>query len=196
MPLPRVVAPLLVALLTLAACSQTGGEVGSAPVTEAPAPEAPAPAPEAPEAGPDEPADDAQADEADEPAEREPDEPLGEIVGQVDVAGTTYDILEVRRCEPLQMEMLDRDLEVQGFGVHGGERVQIDVYVQKVAGQQLDEVSWAGPEGIFGGPEDAAVTFDGSVVRGSATVRDALTQEQTLPVTFELEVPDEIVQCR
>ncbi len=45
------------------------------------------------------------------------------------------------------MEMLDRDLEVQGFGVHGGERVQIDVYVQKVAGQQLDEVSWAGPEG-------------------------------------------------
>lgn len=196
MPLPRVVAPLLVALLTLAACSQTGGEVGSAPVTEAPAPEAPAPATEAPEAGPDEPADDAQADEADEPAEREPDEPLGEIVGQVDVAGTTYDILEVRRCEPLQMEMLDRDLEVQGFGVHGGERVQIDVYVQEVAGQQLDEVSWAGPEGIFGGPEDVAVTFDGSVVRGSATVRDALTQEQTLPVTFELEVPDEIVQCR
>src|SRR5690606_13738842 len=117
-------------------------------------------------------------------------------VGQVDVAGTTYDILEVRRCEPLQKEMLDRDLEVQGFGVHGGERVQIDVYVQEVAGQQLDEVSWAGPEGIFGGPEDAAVPFDGSVVRGSATVRDSLTQEQTLPVTFELEVPDEIVRCR
>lgn len=198
---PRTAAAsaLVPVVLLLGACgaateSPTSDEIAE-PVNP-PAGDVSDPTANAADPGDDAPAgDDAAADDSEE-AQGERDAPLGEIVGQVDVAGTTYDILEVRRCEPLQMEMLDRDLEVQGFGVHGGERVQIDVYVQEVAGQQLDEVSWAGPEGIFGGPEDAAVTFDGSVVRGSATVRDALTQEQTLPVTFELEVPDEIVQCR
>jgi len=108
----------------------------------------------------------------------------------------TYEITEVRRCDPLVMDMLERELEVQGMGDHEDERVQIDVYVQEVGGTRLDEVSWTGPEGVFGGPEDARVTFDGSRVSGSATLVDGLTQEQTLPVSFDLEVPAEILSCR
>lgn len=138
--------------------------------------------------------DDVAADDSEE-AQDEQDAPLASR-GTVEVAGTTYQITELRRCEPLQMEMFDRDLELQGSGEHDGQRVQIDVYVQKIAGQQSDDVSWAGPEGVFGGPQDASVNYDGNTVSGSATLVDGLTQEEELPVSFDLEVPSEILDCR
>lgn len=190
------VAGAMLAAVLLGACSDSGTGSTGAPTSPPATTETATDEPEtdAPEASPDD--ETGTQDEVEAPAPPVDQEPLGEIVGHVEVAGTIYDITEVRRCDPLQMEMLDRELEVQGFGVHGGERVQIDVYVQEVAGQRLDEVSWAGPEGVYGGPEGASVSFDGDTVSGSATLVDGLTQESTLAVSFDLEVPSEILDCR
>ncbi|MGY6498115.1 MAG: hypothetical protein ACXIUP_07790, partial [Microcella sp.] len=89
------------------------------------------------------------------------------------------------------------ELELQGIGVSDeGERVQIDVYVETIAGQPFDDVSWAGPEGIWGGPDDAQITLGADRVSGSATLVDALTQEGALAIEFDLEVPDELIECR
>ena len=195
---PTVIVPfVLAAALVLTGCTDPdGGAPGTAVPDDAASSET------APEAAP-EPAAPEDADAGEEPdapedpeaqAPEEPGEPAA-VLGTVEVAGTTYEITEVRRCDPLVMDMMERDLEVQGLGEHDGQRVQIDVYIQKIADQQMDEVSWAGPEGIFGGPEGAVVDFSGDRVSGTATLLDAMTMEDTLPVTFDLEVPDEILQC-
>lgn len=198
----RIISTLLLvpAFALLGACGGSDPDAGARP--EAPQEQsAPEPAlgdesehsaddaPDADEAeGADDAADDAGADLADAaPAA---------VLGTVEAGGVTYEITQVRRCDPLQTDMVDRELEVQGLGEQDGQRVQIDVYVQQIAGTQLDDVSWAGPEGIFGSPEDAQVVFDGSTVSGSATLRDAHEHVETLAVSFELEVPDEILQCR
>lgn len=122
----------------------------------------------------------------------------GEARGVVTVDGITYEITEVRACEPLDDGTVERELELQGLGDFEGDRLQIDVYVQTVAGMPFDDVSWAGPEGIFGGPDDADVTVadGGASVSGTATLHDAATHTETVQVEFDLEVPDEEVACR
>ncbi|GAA1862245.1 hypothetical protein ACFQZV_13120 [Microbacterium koreense] len=134
----------------------------------------------------------------------EDDEPV-ESRGAVRVnEATTYSITELRRCEPLDDEMIERELELQGFGEHDGERVQIDVYLQTLAGAPQNHVSWAGPEGVFGsdpldgGRGDARVTWgpDDASVLGSATMFDALAGEERIMLDFDLEVPADTVACR
>lgn len=121
-----------------------------------------------------------------------------DVRGLVTVDGVSYEISELRNCEPLSDGTVERELELQGIGKHEGSRVQIDVYVQKLLGNPFDEVSWAGPEGVFGGPEDAAITLNdsGTRVSGSATLVDAATQSETIAVEFDLEVPAETIACR
>lgn len=197
---PRTAAAsaLVPVVLLLGACgaateSPTADEIAE-PVNP-PAGDVSDPTANAADPGDDAPAgDDAAADDSEE-AQDEPDEPLASR-GTVEVAGTTYQITELRRCDPYEVEMFDVELELQGFGEHDGQRVQIDVYVQKIAGQQFDDVSWAGPEGVFGGPEDALVDYDGDTVSGTATLLETMHQEAKLPVTFDLEVPSEILDCR
>lgn len=94
--------------------------------------------------------DDAAADDtADEPAsddgdsadtQQEPESITG--AGTVTVDGTDYAISEVRRCEPLDDGTVERELELQGIGeAPGGERVQMDVYVQTIGGAPFDDVA-------------------------------------------------------
>ena len=119
-----------------------------------------------------------------------------ETLGTVVVDGVEYDITEVRNCEPLSDGTVERELELQGFGTHDdGERVQIDVYIQTLAGVPYDDVSWNGPEGVFGGPDDADIALinDGAIVTGSATLVDAMNQTETIGIGFTLEVT---VACR
>lgn len=47
----------------------------------------------------------------------------------------------MRRCEPLNDGTIERELELQGLGEHDGQRIQIDVYKQMIAGQAAHEVS-------------------------------------------------------
>lgn len=170
-------------LLTTAACGsdpdEGGAEAASVPADAATAETPTEPPPE-------------------EAAEPEEDTSAGQVRGVVTVDGTSYDITELRNCEPIDDGTIERELELQGLGEHEGERVQIDVYLQKIAGTTLHEVSWAGPEGVFGGPEDPNVTLDaaGTSVRGVATLFDSMTQTDTVEVDFDLEVPAETIDCR
>ncbi|QOR71582.1 hypothetical protein IM660_04635 [Ruania alkalisoli] len=154
--------------------------------------------------------EDADAPAADEPAAEDAgDEPTeeagagqdaaGAVLGLVTVDDVQYEITELRNCEPLQQEMVERQLELQGLGEHDGERIQIDVYIEEIAGAPYNDVAWSGPEGVFGAPESVdEVTLDagGTSVRGVATLQDALTQSETVTVDFDLPVPAETIACR
>lgn len=123
----------------------------------------------------------------------------GEVLGTVRINDlTTYTITELRNCEPLDDGTIDRELELQGFGQHEGDRVQIDVYKQMVAGSAGNEVSWSGPEGVFGSSGVAQITWgpDEANVLGSSTMVDGLTQTERIRVAFDMQVPAETVACR
>ncbi|UFU03750.1 hypothetical protein LQF12_03835 [Ruania suaedae] len=180
----------IVLLLGLAACTSPDAEPGAGDqagaATEVPAEDA------TEDAATEE---TAETDAAEEPTvEEEP--AVGSAAGTVSVDGVEYEITELRNCEPLQDGAVDRELELQGFGEHEGERTQVDVYVQELAGTPYDDVSWSGPEGVYGGPQDAVVELDATSVRGTATLMDSLTQTETVSIEFELEVPAETIACR
>lgn len=179
-------AVVLVAGLGLAAC---GDDADDGAATTDPAPDASAPE------GADAPED--PTDEADDGSDQS-SETEAELLGTVVVDGVQYEITELRNCDPLDDGTVERELELQGIGQHEGERVQIDVHIEQIAGQPLNEVSWAGPEGVFGGPEDAEVDLaqDGSFVTGSATLLDSLNQTDTISIGFNLAVPAETISCR
>lgn len=109
--------------------------------------------------------------------------------------GADYGIDEVRRCDPLEQAGLERELELQGRGSHAGEAVQIDVYVQSIAGTPMDDVSWAGPEGVLGSAQGAAVEAADGRVTGTAVLTGALDQGESVSVEFGLPVPDELLDC-
>lgn len=111
---------------------------------------------------------------------------------------TTYAITELRNCEPLNDGTIERELELQGFGEHEGERIQIDVYKQMIAGSAGNEVSWSGPEGVFGSSEVASITWGpgDTNVLGSSEMVDSMTQTERLMVGFDLQVPPDTVACR
>src|SRR5690606_32184930 len=122
-----------------------------------------------------------------------PDAEPEAVRGTVVVDGVSYDMTTMRNCEPFEVEGIDVALELQGLGEHDGERVQVDVYIQTIGGMPSDDVSWAGPEGVYGGSDDAAVTLDEAAGRvvGTATLKDSLTQTETIGIEFDLEVPAE-----
>ena len=151
----------------------------------------------------DEPSEDSVDDEPSEgPVADDPEDigsaESGTTRGVVIVDGVSYDITDVQNCEPYADDIVDRQLELQGFGEHDGERLQIDVYIETLAGMPFNDVSWMGPEGVFGGPEDANVMLDssGTSVRGNAVLFDSLTMEDTVSIEFDLEVPDDTYACR
>lgn len=127
-----------------------------------------------------------------------------EVVGTFTVNNQEYQLHEVRRCIPSEAEGVERELELQARGSlaewsdYGSDDwVQADIYVQEIAGQKYDDVSWSGPEGVFGSTVDPAeVAFSGALVVGRATLVDGLTQEDTVVVSFTVEVPAEEVDCR
>ena len=184
----RAVAVAAAVLTATAACA--GADPEASPAEE------PVAAPAEGDTSPQDPTD--EPDGPAEGSEDDGDSQVAPVRGTVTVDGTRYEITELRNCDPYEMDMIDVELELQGIGEHDGERVQIDVYVQTIAGTQADDVSWAGPEGVFGGPEDANVTLDadGTSVRGVATLLDALTQTETVDIEFDLDVPAGTIACR
>ncbi|WP_110588301.1 hypothetical protein [Microbacterium suaedae] len=127
------------------------------------------------------------------------DADFGEVLGVVKINDfTTYAITELRNCEPLNDGTIERELELQGFGEHEGTPIQIDVYKQMVAGSAGNEVSWSGPEGVFGSSDIASITWagEGDNVLGSSTLVDGATQSEKIMVGFDLQVPAETVACR
>ncbi len=127
--------------------------------------------------------------EAETEADAGGDEPAEEL-GTATVEGEVYAITELIRCEPEEIAGFEYDLELIGRGEDG---VQIDVYL----GGVLDtDVSWNGPEGVFGGPTDAASDWEDDRVSGSATLVDAFEGDESLSITFDLHVPEDETACR
>lgn len=141
----------------------------------------------------------AETDTAEDSAEEPEAVSSGEALGTVRINDSiTYTITQLRKCDPYDDEFIERELELQGFGEHDGERVQVDVYIETIAGAPFHDVSWAGPEGAFGSDGEANITWgaDESNVLGSATLVDAWTQEEQLQLDFDLGVPAETATCR
>ncbi len=180
-------------VLALSAC---GGDAEPAAPSASVSEEASAPAEATESATPDVPESESETELG---AEAEVE---GEALGTVTVDGVLYDIDTLRNCEPLEDGPFDTELELQGRGTvsdgagyDGGDWVQIDVYVRSMSGTSMNEVSWAGPEGVFGGGDAPTITLTEGTVTGSATPVDALTQSESIEVTFDLPVPDELINC-
>ena len=203
----RAVAGAVFVAATLSACSgdpepaMGGGGGADVPAMDAPAPEDAAPA-----EGADSPSTETEpSDEGASGGEPETDAER-EIVGEITVGMTPYQLHEVWLCTPSEVEGFDRVLELQargyvpaGTGYDGEDWVQVDVHVQEVAGTPYDDLSWAGPEGVFGSSVQPAevVYFEGAttlVARG--TLADALTQEETVSASLSVAVPEEEIDCR
>lgn|SRR5690554_964231 len=127
-----------------------------------------------------------------------------EVLGAVRVnEAITYSIHELRRCEPLDDDMIESELDLQGLGEHDGERIQIDISLETIAGTPHNNFSWNGPEGVFGSDpldgsdSDARITWgpDNASVLGSGTLFDSLTGDEQIFVDFDLQVPAETVTC-
>lgn len=139
--------------------------------------------------------------EQETPESAEPAEALGAV--RVNDA-ITYSITELRKCEPFEDDMIERELELQGLGTHDGERIQLDIYLETIGGAPHNHFSWAGPEGVFGSDpldgssSDARITWgpDNASVLGSATLFDSMTGEERIMVDFDVQVPSETVACR
>ena len=147
-----------------------------------------------------EPADAAASSEQEDAATetREESLPATQTQGTVTVDGTSYGPLEMRACDPLNDGVVERELELQGTGSHEGTSTQVDVYVQTVGGQPMNDVSWAGPEGVFGSPLDLDLTVDDAAARvyGTAILQDAMTFEDTISIEFDVEIPADTIACR
>lgn len=139
-------------------------------------------------------------DSPENPATDEETEPEpASVLGTVRINDfTTYAITELRNCEPLNDGTIERELELQGFGEHDGERIQIDVYKQMIAGSAGNDISWSGPEGVFGSSEIASITWGpgDTNVLGSSEMVDSMTQTERLLIGFDLQVPVDTVACR
>ena len=124
-------------------------------------------------------------------------------MGTVTVDGVEYDIHTLRNCVPAEDGPFDTELELQGRGTvaagqgyDGRDWVQIDVYVRSMSDMQMDQVSWAGPEGVFGTEEAPTIDLTDDAVSGSATALDSLTQTDSIAIEFALPVPDELIDCQ
>lgn len=160
----------------------------------------------------DAPADDGDADA---PADDEEGDSVPEVgsgdAGTVTIDGTTYDMNQALLCDPdsADTEMSDRELELQVLGEGGN---QLDVYISEMAGVPLHDVSWAGPEGIYGNGisqmggawtgqagdtyADPPISVDGNRATGSVVLYDAMTMEESIELDFDVVIPSETFACR
>lgn len=133
--------------------------------------------------------------------------------GTATVAGTDYPFDNASRCNPdsIDIEGLDDQIEAQFFSTVR-DRGQLDIFVAEVGGNPIHEVSWAGPEGIFGASflqiggtwmgdndtvyQDSPVVISGDRATGSIVLFDSMTMEEELELDFDVTIPSETIACR
>ncbi len=139
--------------------------------------------------------DDAATDDAgtDDDAGIDPGPAESSIDGELVVGGTTYTPEDALVCEDDDSFPLDVELEFQVFAQGPDGPGQLDVFITELGA----DVSWSGEEGIYGeGLGNSDVEFTGDRVAGTATVTDAIGFEDTLDISFDLEVPATTFPCR
>jgi hypothetical protein len=172
-------------------------------------------APPAPESNGQATDSDADATADDDPGDTPPAAPSGTgAAGTVTIGGTTYGMDEALRCEEDSMDVpgIDRELEVQFFSRTDGGMVQLDLYISSIGTLPIHDVSWSGPEGIFGASitqqggtwtgdgdetyQDAPISIDGNRATGSVVLYDAFTMEESIDIDFDVVIPDDTFACR
>jgi hypothetical protein len=153
--------------------------------------------------------------ESDETADSGSDEPAsgGEAgeAGFVNINGTTLGINEVRRCEPFFGGEDDLDLQALGQGLQAFIVINRPISSSPLVEQALsiqggnaggvftasawsqDGESWTLEETdpLPGPPFEVA----GNVIRGSLLLSDARGSGETRTVSFEVAIPEEIIDC-
>jgi hypothetical protein len=150
--------------------------------------------------------------ESDETADSGSDEPAsGGEAGFVVVDGTTLGINEVRRCEPFFGGEDDLDLQALGQGLQAFIVINRPISNSPLVEQALsiqggnaggvftasawsqDGESWTLEETdpLPGPPFEVA----GNVIRGSLLLSDARGSGETRTVSFEVAIPEEIIDC-
>jgi hypothetical protein len=121
--------------------------------------------------------------------------PAAGDMGSYSVEGQTFDVTLLNRCPPFQDEPGNVDLQALSQGsllnlyvADGGET--LDVSVQ---GSAVQEAWGSIAFTLDGGPLDFSVTADR--ITGSATLVDAEGGGDSVDVTFDVAVPDEINDC-
>lgn len=155
------------------------------------------------------PADDTASDDPADEGDDTPPASTGDA-GTATVDGATYGFDRALRCDPDSVGVpgLEREIEAQFLG----DGVQLDVYVESINGMPMHQVSWAGPEGIFGASftqigdswmgegddiyQDSPVVVDGDRATGSVVLYDAMTMEDTIELDFDVTIPSETFACR
>lgn len=196
---------LLVGLLT--ACGNDDADTAGPPPEDG--------TPDLTEADPTDPQDDA-ADTAEngteEPSDDSPAQPSGDA-GTFTVDGVTYQLHEAINCEPddLGIEIREPILDTQYVGRSDDSGVLVHISQVEIAGNPAWDVSYSGPEGVFGshlsemGGEwvgegdstysDAPVDVDGNTITGAVTLYDSMTMEDTVETEFEVTFPSQTTAC-
>jgi hypothetical protein len=135
----------------------------------------------------------AEGTEDEAPADVDPAPSGGTLDGELVVAGTAYEPREALVCEDDGAFPMDVELEYQAFADGPDGPGQLDVFISELGA----DASWSGEEGIYGdGLSNSDITFTGDRVSGTATVVDAMGSEETLEISFDLEVPSTTFACR
>lgn len=188
---------------------------------------------------PDDPADaDAGGDEPDEPDEpAAPDEQSREGGGQDDsgqdgsgqdppapavspgpagivtIAGQGIAMQEARRCEPMDAQNIERDLDLQVIGQGPEGRVQLDIVMEEAGGMPRQALSLTLPDGrvlandaqdLGSGWEDQRqqampgppIDVSAGTARVDWVVYDPVGEQDELAVRVEVDVPATTTACR
>jgi hypothetical protein len=141
------------------------------------------------------------------------DTPTGSF-GTATVGDTTYSFDQALRCEEddLGIDGMEREIEAQFLGRSDDGRIQLDLYISEFSGMPMHDVSWAGPEGVFGASftqiggtwmgenddvyQDAPIALDGDRATGSVVLYDGMTMEESIELDFDVVVPSDTFACR
>lgn len=121
----------------------------------------------------------------------------GAGLGTITVDTTTYGVVEVVNCEPVQTS----DLVTEVFDViavaqsAAGDDALFFAYTQEQSGAKANFIDYQGPEGTLSTPGgNATFVLDSGVLSGASSVVDD-GNTQTFMIQFEFELPAELVDC-
>ena len=139
--------------------------------------------------------------------------PASGDAGTFTVDGVTYGLHEAMQCDPsyFDVDMVERLLDTQYVGRSDEGSVIIHIAHSELAGNPNWDVSYNGPEGVFGshlselggqwmGEQDDTyaeppVTVEGNNITGAATLYDPMTMEDSVEVSFDVTFPDQMINC-
>lgn len=139
--------------------------------------------------------------------------PASADAGTVTVDGVTYGLHEAMQCDPsdFDVDLVELLLDTQYLGRSDEGGVIVHISHSEFAGNPSWDVSYNGPEGVFGahlsdvggqwmGEQDDTysappVTVEGNNITGAATLYDPMTMGDSVEASFDVTFPDQMISC-